>query len=69
MQDQRALTERQSKALDCWSHGLLHLIAAFGLDRALKVAACGVLEIADNREDFNTDSVQASERSLVAAGE
>lgn len=33
----------ESKALDCLSHGLAHLISTFGVDRALEIAAALVL--------------------------
>jgi peroxiredoxin len=55
----------ENEALDCWSHGLAHLIFAYGVDRALELAAASVLDIADNREGFATELQQPQVRRVL----
>lgn len=40
------------RAVDCWCHGVAHLIAALGRERALEFMGTVVLEIAERADEF-----------------
>lgn len=56
MSNQPSPTDPQARALDCWVHGLAHLIDAYGVDEAVRIAGCGVLAVLDHRVDLGIEA-------------
>ena len=44
-----SLSRTQVEALDCWIHGVAHLCAEFDQQRALRIMATVIVELADKR--------------------